>query len=211
MSGETVTAPSSPRARRRAQTTAEILDAAWTLARRDGLAGISLRELGRLVGLRAQSLYGYFPSKAALYDAMFRQGQEQARELQHDWLDRLEAADDRRRVLREQTVAFARWCNEDPVRYQLLFQRPIPDWEPSAESYALAVAQLDVLRRGLALVGLTGDDVVDLYTALVTGLTSQQVSNEPGGERWIRLVPTAVDMFLDHVAPAGATTKEPER
>lgn len=64
----------TPRARRRRQTTAEILDAAWGLARRHGLASIAMRDLGRAVGLRAQSLYAYFDSKAALYDAMFRQG-----------------------------------------------------------------------------------------------------------------------------------------
>ncbi|MCB1017823.1 MAG: helix-turn-helix transcriptional regulator, partial [Acidimicrobiales bacterium] len=67
----------TPRDRRRRETTAEILDAAWRLSRRDGLGSVSLRDLGREVGLRASSLYAYFDSKAALYDAMFRQGQEQ--------------------------------------------------------------------------------------------------------------------------------------
>ncbi len=34
---------------------------------------------------------------------------------------------------------FVVFCIEDPVRYQLLYQRVIPDWEPSPETYALAV------------------------------------------------------------------------
>ncbi len=53
------------RTRRREATRQEIVDAAWTLAREQGLAGLSLRELARQVGMRAPSLYSYFPSKAA--------------------------------------------------------------------------------------------------------------------------------------------------
>ncbi|MDQ3659652.1 MAG: hypothetical protein M3454_01050, partial [Actinomycetota bacterium] len=33
---------------------------------------------------------------------------------------------------------FVEFCTEDPVRYQLLFQRTIPGFEPSAESFALS-------------------------------------------------------------------------
>jgi hypothetical protein len=37
-----------------------------------------------------------------------------------------------------------------------------------------------------------------MFTALFTGLTSQQVSNDQGGDRWVRLVDDALDMFLRH-------------
>ncbi len=57
---------------------------------------------------------------------------------------------------------------------------------------------------GLVLAGTTGeaptlsdDEAVDLWTAIVTGLTDQQISNDPGGDRWTRLVDRAVDMFFD--------------
>jgi hypothetical protein len=33
----------------------------------------------------------------------------------------------------------------------------------------------------------------------VTGLVDQQISNEPGGERWTRLHDEAIDMFLEHI------------
>jgi hypothetical protein len=39
---------------------------------------------------------------------------------------------------------------------------------------------------------------VDLWTALFTGLVSQQVANDPGGERWTRLIEESTDMYLDH-------------
>ena len=59
------------RAERREATRREILDAAWEMVRTDGWASLSMRELGARVGMRAQSLYKYFPSKHAIFDAMF--------------------------------------------------------------------------------------------------------------------------------------------
>ncbi len=73
-----MTAPTTDRrAARHEATKARILDAAWALAREHGLAGISLRDLAAAVDLRQPSLYSYFESKNALYDAMFAQGYQQ--------------------------------------------------------------------------------------------------------------------------------------
>src|SRR5262245_10170920 len=62
------------RAERREATRAEILEAAWELMHEHGVAGLSLRDLGEKVGMRAQSLYSYFDSKEAIYDALFEEG-----------------------------------------------------------------------------------------------------------------------------------------
>ena len=59
------------RAVRRDVTRERILEAAWELARDQGLAAVSLREVAARVGMRAPSLYTYFPSKNAIYDAMY--------------------------------------------------------------------------------------------------------------------------------------------
>ena len=66
-----------PRPSRRAvrRDRREILDAAWELARSEGLVSFAMRDLGAAVGMRAQSLYAYFPSKNAIYDAMFADGE----------------------------------------------------------------------------------------------------------------------------------------
>ena len=70
---------------------------------------------------------------------------------------------------------------------------------PSPESYALAVQQLDELVAALAAVGVTDPAHADLYTGLISGLTAQQIANDPGGDRWLRVLDDAIDMFLDHV------------
>jgi AcrR family transcriptional regulator len=183
------------RAERNAATRAEILEAAWALVREEGLAGLSLRHLGRRVGMRAQSLYSYFDSKHAIYDAMFAEGCR-------DLLDRLGAArfsGDPTEGLRQRLQLIVGFATEDPARYQLLFQRTIPDFEPSPESYALAVEVFELGRRRFAAAGLSEPAHFDLWTALVAGLSAQQWSNDPGGDRWLRLVDEAVDMYADHV------------
>jgi hypothetical protein len=39
---------------------------------------------------------------------------------------------------------------------------------------------------------------MDLWTALVTGLVDQQVSNDPGGDRWSRLIDESMEMFVTY-------------
>jgi len=188
------------KARRHSQTRAEILDAAWALARDAGLAALSLNELARRVGMRPQSLYTYFGSKNAIYDAMFARGYQQ-------YLEMLQAEDfppDPRAALRQGLWALFRFCLADLPRYQLLFQRTIPGFEPSPGSYALATRALEFTAARLAERGISGPGDLDLLTALATGLVDQQVSNDPGGDRWIGLIDWAADMYADHVLPSTA-------
>jgi AcrR family transcriptional regulator len=194
----TSTPRGSARDRRREETRREILDAAWAMAAEHGLGGIALRELGARVGLRAQSLYSYFPSKHAILDAMFAQGASEFVASVRAPSDA--GSDDPRAVLREQARRMFAFCQESTPRYQLLFQRPIPGFEPSPEAYAPAVEAYEHMRTRMAEVGITRQTSLDLWTALLDGLTDQQVTNEPGGDRWAGLVDDAVEMWFDFVA-----------
>jgi AcrR family transcriptional regulator len=185
------------RTERREATKAEILHAAWEIVRTEGLAGLSLRDLAKRVGMQAPSLYQYFDSKHAIYDAMFA---EANRELLGRYT-RLQPTDDPASDLRESVRMFVEFCAEDLARYQLLFHRTIPGFEPSPEAYAVAVEVLELGRTRLARAGFTDQRALDLWTALVSGLASQQIANDPGGDRWIRLIDDAVEMYLSHVRP----------
>ena len=183
------------RADRHFATRAEILEAAWELVREQGLAGLSLRDLARKVSMRPPSLYWYFDSKYAIYDAMFADGNRQLLEwmVAQDWPEEPKAA------LRLLAWGFVKFSAKDAARYQLLFQRPIPGFEPSPDSYALAIEVVERGRARLAAAGLSDPAHFDLWTALVAGLAAQQLANDPGGDRWLRLVDEAVDMYADHV------------
>lgn len=182
----------------------EILAEAWRLAREGGLAALSLRELAAAVGMRPQSLYSYFASKHAIYDAMFAQGCHAFEEGKpHGKL-----VGDLRQDLRTIGRYFVEFCAADPVRYQLMFQRTIPGFEPSAETFALSTASLADVTAHLGSLGVVDPAHLDLFTALGTGLADQQVSNDPGGDRWIRLIDDAMDMFADHVSRSRTTNPE---
>jgi len=182
------------RAERRESTTSEILAAAWELAASQGLAGLSLRELAQKIGMRPPSLYWYFDSKNAIYDAMFLQGNRQllARMAEVDW------PSDAKSILRVCARGFVEFCVEDAPRFQLLFQRTIPGFVPSPEAYALAVEVVEQMRARLAAAGLRDPAVFDMLTALVSGIAAQQIANEPGGDRWVRLIDDMIDLCADH-------------
>ena len=200
----TSTTPAQPgrRDRRRDRheaTKQEILDTAWSMVRAQGLAALTLRGLARAVDMEPQSLYTYFASKNALYDRMFADGN---RELERRFADAV-IPGEARGALRAVARTFVEFAAQDQARYQLLFLRTIPQFQPSPESYAIAAEILARVRAVLARAGLRDDADFDLWTAVVAGLAGQQLANDPGGDRYLRLVDDAVDMLSDHVLGCG--------
>ena len=92
----------------------------------------------------------------------------------------------------------------------MLFQRTIPGFTPSPESYAVAVQAYEQMRTRLATIGVDDQPTFDLWSAMMTGLTDQQISNDPGGDRWIQLVDRAVDLLLADADKSTRTHPNPE-
>ena len=107
------------------------------------------------------------------------------------------------RALRAVAGIFLEFAAEDQARYQLLFLRTIPGFQPSPDSYAIAVEILASVRVILARAGVRDAADFDLWTAVVVGLAGQQLANDPGGDRYIRLIDDAVTMFADHILGTG--------
>jgi AcrR family transcriptional regulator len=181
---------------RRQRTEAEIVAAAWDLVHEQGLASLSMRDLGQRVGMKAQSLYSYFASKNDIYEAMFREGQIAFAAVMNITPEDTGGDESITATLRLVGRRLFDFCTSDPARYQLMFQRVIPDFEPSPETYQLAVEVLDRSRARMRAAGFDPDRDLDMWTALMTGLNDQQISNDPGGTRWERLIDDAVDMFV---------------
>jgi AcrR family transcriptional regulator len=182
-------------------TKAEILGTAWDLVREQGLGGLNLRDVAARVGMRAPSLYEYFASKHAIYDAMFAQGYRQFAAVTAE-AEEL-SGQDGLRAMAHRAMAF---MVEDPARYQLLFHRTIPGFTPSDQSYAVSVRQLDRTRAWFDRNGFAAPAALDLFTSLTVGLAGQQIANDPGGDHWVRLVDAAVDMFLTYIKAPGPDT-----
>jgi AcrR family transcriptional regulator len=157
--------------------------------------------------MAAPSLYSYFASKNALYDAMYADG----------WRallagDPPPSGPDLRAVLVGGAKRFATFAAEDPVRHQLLNQRTVPGFEPSPESYAIAQEAYDWMNAPLlAIADLTQEDL-DLLVAVFLGLINQQLANEPGGTRWFALIDDAADLLLPRLQrKARKSTRRPPR
>ena len=184
------------RAERHAATRVEILAAAWEQVRANGLAALSLRDLARSIGMQPPSLYSYFDSKNAIYDAMYAQGAQQFVDEQRESMP---TPDDPLEALKAGVHFFVEFCAADFARYQLLFQRTIPGFKPSPQSFKISQDNLAELGELVARCGVSDPEMLDLFTALGTGLADQQLSNDPGGDRWIRLIDEVVEMFYEHI------------
>lgn len=171
----------------------EIVVCAWKLARTEGIGGFSLRALAREVGIQQPSLYAHFESKYALYDAMFADGNRRlvAR------LDRLVLPGDPRAALKSFMREFTAFALEDTARCYLIFQRPIPGFEPSAEAYASAQEVMGRAIEILRAAGVEDQGDIDCFVAMVAGLIHAQLSNDPGGDRWSRHLERLIDLYLD--------------
>ena len=196
--------PRERRERNREQVVAAILDAARAVMRERGVAALSLREVARRVGMRAPSLYEYFPSKAALYDALFLMAIRQFRGRVDPLVRSHGTFWDRLRGAFEVNMAFAK---EHPDLYQLAFERPVPGFVPSEASMAESGALLADFHREVVLAiesgeitpGVSASQARDLMIALMHGLTSQHMANEPGAPldsgRYGSLVRPALALF----------------
>lgn len=201
------------RQRRRQETIEEVLDLAVDIMATHGVAGLSVGEVARRMGIRPPSLYVYFPSKHALYDAVFARGARLV--LEQVRADTAGIEDDDRgleAIMLDRARGFVRWSVEHPAYSQLLFWRPVPGFTPSPEAYAPAVALVELSRsrfaavqeRGLIRADARIDDVQRDWTVLTSGVISQQLSNAPGepfetGAFTSRL-PSLVAMFAQHYA-----------
>ena len=144
--------------------------------------------------MRAPSLYTHFDSKNAVYDAMFEQAWRECLQLFETL--QAEVPDDGREALRFVARAFFDFAVSDLPRHQLMNLRTIPGFTPSPPAYAPAVATLSLAADLFSMHGMSEEDL-DLFTAVIGGLVDAQHANDPGGDRWSRLLDRAVDMLAD--------------
>jgi AcrR family transcriptional regulator len=172
------------RRQRREATIEEILDVALTVMAEDGVAALSLSEVARRMGLRQPSLYKYFPSKLAVFDALFARA---AAEHLAAVMAAAKRSDPGLPAIRACTEAMLRWSLANRVSAELLFWRPVPGFTPSPAAMAPAVAMVQEIRSLLAVAAERGhlhtdadsEDGVALLSVLVAGAATQQVANEP--------------------------------
>jgi AcrR family transcriptional regulator len=179
---------------RRAAAVARILDTAWQLAQENGLAGLSLRDLGRRLGMATTSVYSYFDSKMALYDAMYADAWQTMIDFEPQ-----PPAPDLRTAVRDESHRWVRFTLAHPVHFQLMSYRTIPGFEPSEESFEIAKRAYANSFDSWYELGPVRQNDVNLVIALINGLIGQQLANDPDGNGWVRLTDEGLDLILDNI------------
>ena len=182
---------------RREAVRREILAAAWEQTRTVGLVDLTLRDIARAVGMQPPSLYSHFASKHAIYDAMYAEAWSTYEAHAARELDPL--PDHPRAGVQRVARVFFDFAVADHPRHQLMNQRVIPGFEPTPEAYAPAVRVLEHGRAVLTALGVREQGDFDIWVSLVGGLIDQQFANDPGGDRFSRLLGRAVDMWADAI------------
>lgn len=179
-----------------------------------GVGGLTVTEMARRMGVRSPSLYKYFTSLHAVYDALFARGVARLDAALQEALSSAPPTTERFRVGVKAVVG---WCVEHPGLAQLMFWRPVPGFEPSPQAFAASVGQTRDLRANLAEAVRAGqlhpsadsDEAVRVLTVLISGLITQQMANQPGADvetgLFTALTDDMVDMFLAHYDPRGGS------
>jgi AcrR family transcriptional regulator len=160
--------------------------------------------------MRAPSLYSHFPSKEAIYDAMFADAWATCLAYMQESDSHLPTAP--RARLRAMARSYVEFACADLPRHQIMDVRTIPDFEPSPASNAVSAQCYRRMTAELGTVAVTRSAAIDMYTAMLAGIIEQQLANDPGGRRWIKLVPRMVDMYADALRiPVAAPTRQRAR
>ena len=201
----------TPRERHRLQTREEILDAAIAVMTEQGVAALNLTEVARRVGLRQPSLYQYFDSRTAVYDALFERGMHIHSGLVAAAIEGSPGGWPAVRAASRQTLRFA---SEQPALAQLLFNRVVPGFVPTAHAYAPSVRAAELMRAAMVVAVERGElhpaaateSGMAMLLAVIAGFGSQHNANEPdtpfAESALIALIDPALDMYAAYFSPA---------
>ena len=202
--------PQERRLRNRQEVIEAILTAAREIMRRDGVAALNLNEVARRVGMQTPSLYKYFSSKFALYDALFRMGVRLFLESEERIWGSSQPIWERIQVWFESRLLLAQ---EHSDLYHLVFDNPVPGFVPSEESLEEArkvrlpgmQAITAAIDAGSIASPLPPERVFDLLLAMRRGIIAEYLGKEThlpkGDERFRSLVPEVLAILQAVWAP----------
>jgi AcrR family transcriptional regulator len=214
----TILSPAERRQRNRQEMIAAILAIARDIMRENGVAALSLSELARRLQVTTAALYRYFPSKAGLYDALYRVGMDVFRAyITPVWEEHSPGW----QQFEAWIEARMRFAQEQPELFSLVFERPVPGFEPSAESMEESQRFLDEARHSFSQLIEAGvvhppgapERAFDLFIAMTHGLSAQHIANEPhlpiGSGRYGSLIPETLGLFQSAWGASGQPTAPP--
>jgi AcrR family transcriptional regulator len=138
-----------------------IKDEAWKQISAAGAAALSLRAIGRALGITAPAIYNYFHRRDDLVTALIVDAYTDFADSQRAAVGRVDPADHAGR-LAALGIAYRGWAVANPERYQLMFGAPYPGYRVPAQVVGpVAGRALGVLVGVLEEARLAGVLVID--------------------------------------------------
>jgi AcrR family transcriptional regulator len=171
------------RAEGEAALRASLLDVASGLLVDEGSDALTMRRVAQAAGCSTTVLYRLFEGKHGVVRGLYREG--------FDRLERRLAAvdqDDPSLRLRGLALAYRDHALAEPAYYTVMFGRPVPEFEPSAEDVAHGRASLQVLVDAVAaadagsVAGAHPQHVAEVLWAAAHGAVSLELAGHLTGD-----------------------------
>jgi AcrR family transcriptional regulator len=165
-----------------------LLDEALATIRRDGVDGLTLREIGARLGVSRTALYRHFADKRALLTAVATEG---FRTLRQQLVGAWEEGGGGRAAFQAMGVAYVRFAVANPAHYRVMFGGFVDakecDPELATDAAGAFQALVDALAALQRTAGVRGDDTVLMARfvwAVVHGVAMLGIDGQlrgPGG------------------------------
>jgi AcrR family transcriptional regulator len=202
-------APARPPATsRRADTREALLAAAHDLLAGEGPGALTVRRIAAAAGMSTMNVYSRFGGKDGVLDELFVDGFRRLAAKMED----SPSTDDPLADLRQCGACYREFARQNATYYSLMFDRVVPDFEPSAAAKATALATLGQVagrvERAMDAGLLRPGDAFTVATALwacehgLSSLEARTVDGSFDAFEWDTIAPLAVDALLRGFAAA---------
>lgn len=175
-------------ARSPADQHAELLAAGITVLREEGAVRLTLRRVAAAAGTSTMGIYTCFGGRAGLLEAIYAHGFGLLRRRLAEAL--VAPAPPLTRILAV-AAAYRDFALSDPALYALMFERPLPDFDPPTRltfnamggAFAVLVTEVEAAVDSGALAGAGPERVAYLLWTAMHGLVSVELTHAAHG--WI--------------------------
>jgi AcrR family transcriptional regulator len=181
-----------------------LLKAAGDLLAAEGPAALTVRGIATAAGVSTMNVYSRFGGKDGVVEHLFVEGFRRLGEAMTATPD----SDDPIADLRACGLGYRRFAEDNRTLYSVMFDRVVPDFQPSIEAQVLAGATLDLLAKRLERAMMAGAlrSGDPLHTAALVWATCHGVvslEHEQGAPRlidWPAVYDDALSMIIKGLA-----------
>jgi AcrR family transcriptional regulator len=176
-----------------------LLDAAHDLLATEGPGSLTVRRIATSAGMSTMNVYSRFGGKDGVLDELFTDGFRRLGAA----MDAAADTDDPSADLHRCGELYRRFAREHPTYYSLMFDRVVPDFEPSAAAQAVAIGTLAKLQqrveRAMSSGGMRRGDSFAVATVLwacmhgVVSLEARATEGEIASFDWDEVYRIALD------------------